>query len=85
MKWIQEGDTNTAYFHALLRQRRNSNYIPRIKDSSGAWIQEENDIKHSVVQFFSLRFLADTTISPFKIFSLRFLADITISPFTVTF
>lgn len=34
IKWLNEGDANTKYFHALVKQRRNNNFI--------AWVQDES-------------------------------------------
>lgn len=53
VRWIKEGDANTAFFHALVRQRRNSNFISRIKRDDGRWLETEHDIKASAVQFYS--------------------------------
>ncbi|XP_027177273.1 uncharacterized protein LOC113776338 [Coffea eugenioides] len=33
--WLQEGDANTAYFHSLVRQRRNVNFISWIRMDEG--------------------------------------------------
>lgn len=33
-KWIQEGDQNTAFFHAMIRERRKRNII-RIEQPNG--------------------------------------------------
>ncbi|KAF7821714.1 reverse transcriptase [Senna tora] len=37
--WLVQGDRNTRYFHTVVRKRRISNRIFRIKDSSGQWSQ----------------------------------------------
>ena len=35
IKWLQVGDANTAFFHSWVRQRRNSNFISRIRKKEG--------------------------------------------------
>ncbi|XP_074315261.1 uncharacterized protein LOC141651444 [Silene latifolia] len=33
--WIKEGDCNTAYFHGVIKSRRNKNFIYQMKDHKG--------------------------------------------------
>ena len=35
IKWIQSGDANTKFFHSMVRQKRSTNSISRIKDVVG--------------------------------------------------
>ncbi|XP_027082415.1 uncharacterized protein [Coffea arabica] len=45
IKWIQVGDANTRFFHSVVKQRRNANFIFRIKRDNGHWIEDESRIK----------------------------------------
>ncbi|XP_071920627.1 uncharacterized protein [Coffea arabica] len=53
IRWLQVGDANTAFFHSRCRQRRNVNFVARIKDQSGTWVEDIQDIKRSAVDFFA--------------------------------
>ncbi|XP_071900992.1 uncharacterized protein [Coffea arabica] len=56
VRWLQEGDANTAYFHSLVQQRRNTNFISRIKMDDGRWCESLPGIKVSAITFFSRLF-----------------------------
>ena len=56
IRWIKEGDANTSFFHSVVQQRRNSNYVARVKDEALDWIQDTGDIQASAVWFFSALF-----------------------------
>lgn len=34
-KWLLAGDAKTKYFHSVIRQRKNFNFISRIKNEEG--------------------------------------------------
>lgn len=53
IKWIKEGDANTAFFHSVVRHRRSQNWISRIRDHNGGWIEDPETIKSSAVSFFA--------------------------------
>nr|XP_027120463.1 uncharacterized protein LOC113737428 [Coffea arabica] len=59
IKWLQVGDANTAYFHSRYRQRRNSNFVARIKDAAGAWLEDIQDIRRSAVESVSSLFASE--------------------------
>ncbi|XP_027118540.1 uncharacterized protein [Coffea arabica] len=59
IKWLQVGDANSAYFHSRCRQRRSYNFVARIKEQSGAWLEDIHDIRRSAVEFFSSLFASD--------------------------
>lgn len=63
---MKEGDTNTAYFLALVRQRRSANFISRTKDGNGIWLEKLEDIQLSAENFFFELFQADRSIGPFQ-------------------
>ncbi|KAG5523778.1 hypothetical protein RHGRI_030689 [Rhododendron griersonianum] len=44
LNWKKFGDKNTAFFHAVVTQRRQRNQLLQIKDRNGSWIKEERGI-----------------------------------------
>lgn len=44
INWLKWGDTNSKYFHASTVQRRTTNVIHRIKDKTGRWLDDNDDI-----------------------------------------
>lgn len=38
-EWLQHGDKNSKFFHALVNQQRNSSSIKSIKDAGGAVLE----------------------------------------------
>lgn len=54
--WLQEGDRNTKYFHALVKMRRSHNLICQIKNGEGNIIVDANKIQQQAVSFFSTLF-----------------------------
>nr|XP_027090418.1 uncharacterized protein LOC113711451 [Coffea arabica] len=59
IKWIKEGDANTSFFHAAVKQKRSCNFIARIRGSGDSWFDSIEDIKLSASDFFSTLFTAD--------------------------
>ena len=55
IKWLKEGDSNTAFFHKSINFRRHHNAIQGIFIES-TWVQQPNLIKEEVVKFFAARF-----------------------------
>ncbi|KAL9237085.1 hypothetical protein vseg_011673 [Gypsophila vaccaria] len=43
--WIQEGDSNTAYFHGILRGRRDQNKVILLEDMVGVVCDNSKDIQ----------------------------------------
>ncbi|XP_071902708.1 uncharacterized protein [Coffea arabica] len=56
VRWLQERDANTAYFHSLVRQRRNTNFISQIMMDDRGWCESLPGIKASAITFFSRLF-----------------------------
>ena len=52
IKWLKQGEANTAFFHVLVRERRNRNYIARIKDDNDGWVELPSAIQDLTVEFF---------------------------------
>ncbi|XP_071939796.1 uncharacterized protein [Coffea arabica] len=59
IRWLQVGDANSAFFHSRCRQRRNFNFVARIKDQSGTWLENIQDIRRSAVDFFASLFASE--------------------------
>ncbi|GAV74024.1 hypothetical protein CFOL_v3_17507 [Cephalotus follicularis] len=38
IQWLKDGDSNTAYFHRMVKVRQSKNHIARIKDVAGSWV-----------------------------------------------
>ncbi|XP_060194903.1 uncharacterized protein LOC132624090 [Lycium barbarum] len=56
MKWFEEGERNTRYYHSIIRDKRRRLHIHRIKNSKDKWIHSENKIGKSVVRHFKRLF-----------------------------
>lgn len=59
--WIRLGDQNTKFFQARVRKRRSINQINKIQDSSGLWLEEEEQIVECFMQEFKRRFQKEQT------------------------
>ncbi|XP_016491548.1 uncharacterized protein LOC107811177 [Nicotiana tabacum] len=44
IKWFQEGDYNTRYFHSVLRDKRRRLYLHRIKNHRNRWVKGDDKI-----------------------------------------
>ncbi|XP_071939020.1 uncharacterized protein [Coffea arabica] len=52
-KWLKQGDRNSKYFHAVVRQRRIKGMIHRMKKSNGVWVDTNADIATEAISYFS--------------------------------
>ena len=50
--WIQKGDRNTKYFHALVKQRRINNRVVRIRQDLRQWLEEDESIRTHIREHF---------------------------------
>ncbi|XP_016441893.1 uncharacterized protein LOC107767403 [Nicotiana tabacum] len=67
VKWLDEGDANTAYFHGVFKDRRRKLFILKIKNEEGEWIEGSNDVASAAVQFFQKMFQADIVVEDSQI------------------
>ncbi|XP_059295379.1 uncharacterized protein LOC132048699 [Lycium ferocissimum] len=56
IKWTEEGDRNSKYFHCLIRDRRRRLQLHRIKNSNGNWVQGDEDISKAAIHHFEHMF-----------------------------
>lgn len=50
--WVQLGDRNNSYFHAILKDRSRVNGAVRIHDESGKLVTEFEDIENETLRFY---------------------------------
>ncbi|XP_074293004.1 uncharacterized protein LOC141619885 [Silene latifolia] len=53
--WLKEADTNTAYFHSLIKARRSNNFIHHIADHKGGIHKEETCIQQAFLEYYQMR------------------------------
>ena len=59
IKWLQDGDRNSRFFHAVVAERRAKSVIHRIRSSAGEWLTDEAQISAEAVDYFTSLFLAE--------------------------
>ena len=55
LKWLQQGDRNTKFFHLAVSSRRSSNYINKLVDC-GILIDNPGDIREVITEYFDRHF-----------------------------
>ncbi|XP_074277012.1 uncharacterized protein LOC141600668 [Silene latifolia] len=58
--FIRDGDRNTSYFQVSTLVRRWRNRINMLKNDDGQWVEDSNDIKEMVIEFFKRLYTDDT-------------------------
>ncbi|XP_021812414.1 uncharacterized protein LOC110755503 [Prunus avium] len=56
LKWLQEGDRNTNFFHMTTLIRRRRNKVERLKDDNGVWVETADSLKALAINFFTKLF-----------------------------
>jgi hypothetical protein len=62
-KWVQEGDSNSRYFHESIKFRRRRNQLAALQEGE-QWIQGVDEVKGFVKNFFELNFCERWKIRP---------------------
>jgi hypothetical protein len=57
--WLQHGDRNTSFFHNFASARRKKNYIMKLKNNDGDWVEGTEHLKPLVFHYFSNLFLSE--------------------------
>ncbi|XP_058775507.1 uncharacterized protein LOC131649767 [Vicia villosa] len=55
LKWLNDGDSNSKYFHRVMNERRRRNHISTITTSSGI-VDKVEEVKEEVWQHFNSKF-----------------------------
>lgn len=53
---MQKGDRNTSFFHAACSERRRRNKIGRLKNDEGVWVENEEEKRGMIAQYFKTLF-----------------------------
>ncbi|KAF7823297.1 ribonuclease H [Senna tora] len=59
-QWIRDGDRNTRYYHTKTISHRRRNKILMLKDNSGNWTEDLEEIKKITVNFYKELFKEDS-------------------------
>lgn len=52
VKWVQQADSNTSFFHAVVHQKRSQNRMLGLCDEQGQLIESEADLHTHIVNFY---------------------------------
>jgi hypothetical protein len=52
VEWLRNGDKNSKFFHACVRERQNRNFIEQIYDGAGRMCTTQEDIEKAFVNYF---------------------------------
>lgn len=53
IRYAEEGDSNSKYFHGVIREIRRKACLRRIMGRDGEWIEEEKEIAEAAIEHFS--------------------------------
>ncbi|WMV54246.1 hypothetical protein MTR67_047631 [Solanum verrucosum] len=60
--WLEDGDSNTKYFHVVINEKRRRVTVHRIQSENGQWIIGDDQIGKEAVDYFSKIFFDDQEI-----------------------
>ncbi|XP_019199918.1 PREDICTED: uncharacterized protein LOC109193531 [Ipomoea nil] len=58
--WLRGADCNTKFYHRYVSARRRKNYIPRLKNDVGAWVEGDN-MRKVVLEYYAAIFTSSNT------------------------
>ncbi|VFQ85595.1 unnamed protein product [Cuscuta campestris] len=57
IKWTKEGDANTSFFHATVKQRRSQQKITSLKSKEGKWLHNQEEIHEEILNHYRTLFM----------------------------
>lgn len=67
LKWFQEGENNTKFFHSFVTGKRKKLKLNRIQNTQGDWLTEERDIAAEAIRYFQEQFIEDQSQKDFSL------------------
>ena len=52
INWMRNGDENTAYFYATIKERRAANSIYELQNREGKWLNTIVEMRSEITQFY---------------------------------
>ncbi|KAL0444466.1 UNVERIFIED_CONTAM: hypothetical protein Slati_2169300 [Sesamum latifolium] len=91
VKWLREGDKNTAFFRARANERRKRNSIKSLRRNSGALISESSVIQGAILRHFTQIFqsscpdqsIMEEVVATFSQRVMREMNDTLLQPFSL--
>ncbi|KAJ4833706.1 hypothetical protein Tsubulata_018858 [Turnera subulata] len=62
-QWINDGDRNTAFYHARTVVRRRHSFVAALRDEDGRWCTDQQQLQDLAVRFYTKLF-AETDMAP---------------------
>jgi hypothetical protein len=57
--WLRQGDRNTSFFHNFASARRKRNFILKLKNNNGDWVEGTDMLKPVILDYFSNLFMSE--------------------------
>lgn len=64
IEWMQQGDLNTAYFHASIKQKMAQNTITTICTEDGVFLSHEAQVKEEILQYYKTLLGTEAVVQP---------------------
>ena len=68
--WALNGDKNSKKFHCRATERKRKNSILKIRDTSGQWRKNPNEVNHCLFEYFQKLFTSINNLNPQSILSI---------------
>lgn len=59
IQWFKQGDTNSKYFHSVIRGRIQKLFVNKIVSENGDWIKGEDNISQAACEHFKEIFIGE--------------------------
>ncbi|CAA0805658.1 DNAse I-like superfamily protein [Striga hermonthica] len=66
IKWCNEGDANTAFFHACISQKKKKNHISSLMDAAGNQVSDASGIKSILLNYYKELLGSHATSAPLR-------------------
>jgi hypothetical protein len=57
--WLRQGDRNTTFVHNFASARRKKNFISKLKNNNGDWVEGTDMLKPVILDYFSNLFMSE--------------------------